>query len=230
MTDVNTADAEVLPCDMQPVDISGSLPRHTKKKYATRSVSDIKRIVVHTTDWDCTAEELAAYDIGPNHISSTGCPAITYHGLIMPNSEWHKTLPYEEVAWHVGPWNTGSVGLALVFRVSDGFGADYYAPKEKQIKSLMRACGSLCLKLGVEPTNIVGHRELKHTGWFWFKGSRKLRKTCPGLRVDMDEVRSRVIKYVQLCLLMHRYYNNSIDGLWGPISKAAFQSYLAERE
>lgn len=216
---------------MQPtLDLSRTLPRHATKIYDYRDISDISRIVVHTTDWACTPLELANYDIGPNHISSTGCPAITYHGLIMPDAAWIKTLPYTEVSWHVGVWNPGSLGIALVYRVSDGNGQDAYAPAEKQLKALLRACGSLCLQLGVEPINVIGHRELKHTGWVFFKGSRKLRKTCPGLRVDMDLVRERVIKYVQLCLMMSRHYQGSADGYWGPASIAAFYRYLGERE
>lgn len=231
MIDSSYIGSEVLACSMLPtLDLSHTLPRHATKIYDRRDISDISRIVVHTTDWNCTPEELANYDISPNHISSTGCPAITYHGLITQKSEWIKTLPYNEVSWHVGPWNPGSVGIALVYRVSDENGQDTYAPRERQIKTLIRVCSSLCFNLEIEPTQVFGHRELKHTGWFFFKGSRKLRKTCPGMRVDLDEIRERVIRYVQLCLMMQKYYPGPPDGIWGPVSIAAFYRYLAERE
>jgi hypothetical protein len=201
-------------------DISGRLPRHASKKHKLRELSSIKRIVVHTTDWDITPWRLAEYDVGPNHISKTGCPGITYHELIYPDGASFKTLPYEEEAWHVGMWNPGSLGIALVYRVKDN-------PTNKAMRALYVRCGTLCLRLGLSPDSVVGHRELKGTGWFWFKGSKKLRKTCPGMQVNLDILRVHVAKYMQLVLKGKGLYRATIDGLWGPRSKAALKAYNA---
>lgn len=204
--------------DVKPIDISGSLPRHATKKYSLRKESDIVRIVVHTTDWDTTVERIAQYDIGKNHISDTGCPAYTYHETIMNDGVLYKTLPAEEVSWQVGMWNKGSYGIALMYRAAN-------LPTMRMMKTLQCRCGQLCLKYGLTPDKVVGHRELKGTGWFWSKGSKKLRKTCPGMNVDLDKLRIGVAKYMQIMLKMKGFYTGRVDGVFGKGSKAALEKY-----
>lgn len=211
---------------VKPIDVSAGLSRHLTKVYDTRNISDLKRVVVHTTDWDVSPEKLAEYDVGPNHISSTGCPAITYHEMVMPDGTVYHTLPFEEVAWHAGPWNRGSVAIALSYRCSNSMGQDQHAPTEKAIKALQCRIGDLCLSLGIQPTEVYGHRELKGTGWFWFKGSKRLRKTCPGMSVDLDQLRHNVALYCQVLLKIRGHYLGKIDADWGPKSRAAFAEYL----
>jgi len=214
--------------EVKPVDIAADLAVHGSKTYTLRKLSAIKRIVVHTTDWDTSPQRLAKYDIGPNHISKTGCPAITYHEIVMKDGVVYKTLPYEQVSWHVGPWNGSSLGVALMFRVSDDKGKDSYAPDLNQLKALQTRLGQLCMDLGLTPDCVVGHRELKGTGWFMFKGSRRLRKTCPGLQVDLDQLRTNVALYMQI-MLKTLGWELELDGVFGPKSRAAFAAYLRRR-
>jgi len=210
-----------------PTDLKDELPRHPTKRYKTRPISKIKRIVVHTTDWATTPEKIAEYDIGPNHISDSGCPAITYHEMIGTTGELYSTLPYEEVSWHVGMWNPGSLAIALSYRCSNKKGDDVYAPKRVLLRALEMRCGEICLNLGLTPDRVVGHRELKGTGWTMFKGSKRLRKTCPGIRVDLDKVRRNVARYMQIVLGADGFYTGGIDGLFGPKSIRAFDLYLS---
>jgi hypothetical protein len=207
--------------DVKPIDISGDLPRHSTKKHKLRKLSDIKRIVVHTTDWDTTPKRIAEYDVGKNHISDTGCPAVTYHEFIMKDGMLYHTLPFEEVSWHAGMWNKGSLAVALMFRVSGADGKDTHAPTDLALKALQTRCGDLCLRFRLTPDNVVGHRELKGTGWLWFKGSKRLRKTCPGKKVDLDLLRLNVATYMQVVLKLKGLYKGEIDGIFGPLSKAA---------
>jgi hypothetical protein len=74
----------------------------------------------------------------------------------------------------------------------------------------------------------VGHRELKGTGWTMFKGSKRLRKTCPGIKVDLDKVRRSVARFMQIVLGADGFYTGKVDGLFGPRSKKAFESYLSQ--
>jgi len=212
----------------EPIDLRNNLPRHSTKRYKIRSISKIKRIVIHTTDWATTPKVIAEYDIKPNHISDTGCAAITYHEMIGTIGELYQTLPYEEVSWHVGMWNTGSLGIALSYRCSDKQGKDMYAPKRPLLHALEVRCGEICLNLGLTPDKVVGHRELKGTGWFMSKGSKKLRKTCPGIRVDLDRVRRNIGRYMQIILGTHGFYTGQVDGLFGSQSKKAFSLYLSQ--
>ena len=168
------------------IDLSWDLARHPIKTYKIRKLSKIKRIVVHTTDWGASAKTIAEYDVKPNHISDTGCPAITYHELIGISGNPYKTLDYEEISWHAGVWNPSSVAIALAYKCSNKKGEDVYKPRKKLMTALHVRCGELCFKFGLTPKSVVGHRELKGTGWNFFKGSKVLRKTCPGINVDFD--------------------------------------------
>lgn len=215
--------------DVKPVDVSAQLPRHATKKHKTRKLTDIKRIVVHTTDWVVTPQDLAKYDIGPNHISSSGCPGITYHEMITEAGILFKTLPHEEISWHAGIWNPGSLAIALVYRCTGPDGKDTYAPFPQALQTLQCRAGDIFLELGLTPDNLVGHRELKGTGWFWSKGSKRLRKTCPGLKVDLDLLRTNCAKYMQCRLLMAKLYDGKIDGDFGPKSRAALKAYVSQR-
>ena len=206
-------------------DISDTLPRNPDKKHDLRSLSDIVRIVLHTTDWDTQPKRIAEYDCGKNHISDTGCPAITYSEIIMKDGIVYRTLPYEEISWHVGPWNKGSLALALMFRVCDSKGIDTFAPTEESLKAAISRCGELCLELGIAPDNVVGHRELEFTGWTWSKGSKVRRKTCPGMQIDLDLFRTRVAAYIQVKMATRGLYNGDIDGDFGPASKAAMAEW-----
>lgn len=206
-------------------DISGVLPRHKTKKHKTRTPKSFKRIVVHTTDWVVTPKKLAAYDIAPNHISDTGCPAITYHELVEPDGKiWH-TLPFTEISWHAGNWNSGSLAIALVYKCTREGTRDQNAPTENALKALQTRCGDLCLKYGILPKNVVGHRELFGTGWFWKKGSKRLRKSCPGKRVDLDQLRFNISLYVQIHLKIAKLYDGKLDGKIGKKSQKALKEY-----
>lgn len=212
-----------------PRDIINQLPRHKTKKYARRSPTEIGYVVVHTTDWNTTIEKVVKYDIGPNHISKTGCPGSTYHEFIMGNGEIYKALEDTEVSWHSGKWNNKSYAIALMYKCTNEPGLDQFAPPVLAITSLQTRAGDLCLQYGLDPDRVVGHRELKGTGWFWHKGSKRLRKSCPGKKLDMDDVRKNVATYMQCKLFMKRLYKGKIDGLWGRKSKTALDQYIGEQ-
>jgi hypothetical protein len=217
---------------VKPIDIIDSLPRQTDAKYKQRLVSSIKRIVVHTTDWNTTPEKLARYDITPfflvdgkkiyNHISKSGCPAITYHE-IFTDSKVYKTLGYHEVSWHAGNWNASSLAVAMMYKCSSAEGD--IPPSDNLLKVTQTRCGDICLDLHLEPKMVVGHRELFGTGFSWEKGSKRLRKTCPGMGVDLDLLRTNVAIYMQAKLSLAGLYKGKLDGLFGPNSKAALLAY-----
>ena len=73
-----------------------------------------------------------------------------------------------------------------------------------------------CLTYKLNPeTQIVGHRELPAYFVLLGNGSKKYRKTCPGMLVDMDEFRTRVSKGLQLFLKSFMLYEGEIDGMFG---------------
>ena len=86
-------------------------------------------------------------------------------------------------------------------------------------------CGELCLDFNLTPDKVVGHRELKGTGWVMFKGSKTLRKTCPGINVDLELMRYDISRYMQIVLGTNGFYTAAVDGIFGPKSKEALNSY-----
>ena len=144
----------------------------------------------------------------------------------MKEGKLYQTLDWKEVSWHAGVWNPGSLAIALMFRVSNMAGKDVFPAPELALKTLQTRCGDICLQLGLTPDKVVGHRELKGTGWFFSKGSKRLRKTCPGLKVDLDLLRHNIASYMQIVLKMHGVYSGKIDGQFGSMSRSSFTEYL----
>lgn len=217
------------------IDISRNLPVHLTKRPKMRNITplsgDINKIIVHTTNTTASIEAIAKYDITPgNHISSSGCPTYTYHDTIKESGKVYHCVDYKNETWHAGKVNFSSIAVALNYVAevkNPGGSVTSYSPKTEMIKSLYKHVGNLCLKFGVIPENVLGHREVPGSGWFWYKGSRRLRKTCPGMYVDLDLMRLNICKYVQLVLKGYDY-TGQIDGVWGPKSAAAFRKYLAK--
>lgn len=211
--------------DLVPV-----LPTHPKKKPKVRKLSDIKKIVVHTTDWDIQPLELAKYDLGPNHIDSTGCPSITYHYYIGKSGEVCRTADEAWVTWHAAMHNGNSVAICLAYKTDPVFEsgkskipAPGKVPTPEMTKSLLSLLAHLCKKLKVSPLEIWGHRELSGTGFILVKGHKQLRKTCPGMSIDLDALRNAVVIQLQQEMKDKGLYAGKVDGDWGPKSQAAFK-------
>ena len=215
------------------IDVVSSMPVHPTKKAKVRDITpfsgDVNMIVVHTTNTDANITAIAKYDVSPgNHISSTGCPTYTYHDTIKENAKIYHCVPYEWETWHAGNFNFRSLAVALNFiaeKKVNGSRIDY-APNNEMLKSLYKHLGWLCLNRGISPKNIWGHRELKKTGFFWSKGSKVLRKTCPGMLVDLDLMRLQATKALQLNLKANNLYKDSrVDGIFGPLTFSALKDY-----
>jgi hypothetical protein len=220
-----------------PIDLSGTLLRSSSKTYKTRSESKIDMIV----DRDWSVEQLAEYDVKGsltytrkidgkeitdiNHINKKGLPGITYHDCIGPNNIWH-TLPYGESSYHAAGYNGRSVAIAMLYRTTNpDTNRAEYAPNQGIFKLTQCHAAELCFKFGLAPDRIVGHRELKGTGWDWIRGRKRLLKSCPGPHVNMDLLRKNAALYMQVRLKTNGYYSGAIDGDFGPLSRAALELY-----
>ena len=79
------------------------------------------------------------------------------------------------------------------------------------------------------PKKIIGHRELKNTGWFLDKnGNKEYRKECPGRNLNLDILRQDCAFQMQL-LLNNFGYQLKIDGLFGKKSINTLKSFYMER-
>lgn len=227
--------------DVKPIDLSRELPRHPSKRYKTRDESKIDMVVLHCTDRDWSTQQVAEYDVTGkltyvrkvdgqeitdiNHIDETGLPGLTYHDTVGESKVEHS-LPYVEVSYHAAGYNTRSVAIGMLYRTTNpATGKAEYSPPEGMVKLAQCHAAELCLKFGLSPDRIFGHRELKGTGWDWIRGRKRLLKTCPGPYVDMDEIRRNAAVYMQIQLKLAGCYTGAIDGLFGSRSKAALALY-----
>ena len=173
------------------VDIQPILPVNSTRVKQYRELSKVDTIVVHAIDainW--SAEKLNALCTGyPSGIlaSTRNEPTCSYHDYIRANSEVIHMVDYNIKTWHVGRHNKRSIGVALEYQPSD----DVLLPLG-QLEALERHLYDLCLSLQIKPSRILGHRELDTTGYKMVDGEKVLRKTCPGLLVNMVDLRSNV--------------------------------------
>lgn len=211
-------------------DLRDKLPRHSSKTPTVRNWNSIplmdRKIVIHTTDWDTSIDTLVKYDLGANHISSTGCPTITYHDVIMKDGTLNHCEYYKHVTWHAGKWNKNSVAIALMYKCTNPGKVDF-SPTNEQLAMLDRTLVSMCLALKVRPQDIKGHRELEDTGFIWVvdkdngKARQSLLKTCPGMSIDLYGLRKTITAKLQLRLKVDGYYHGEVDGDFGPKSTEA---------
>jgi N-acetyl-anhydromuramyl-L-alanine amidase AmpD len=187
--------------DYRVEDIRTGLPIHPGKTPRLRRPGDVDRLVLHCTDaspsWG--ALDCARYDINPNHISATGCPTITYTYFINADGLVQKCLSHDVVSWHVGDWNARSLGVAMAYRATGKSDPPPAAQLEAAAELLARLCQTFNLQPGL---NVVGHRELLGTGyWVDGQGRKHLRKECPGLKVDLSELRQVAAQRLQVLKL-----------------------------
>ena len=210
------------------LDVAYSLPHHPTRKYKKRLLGEIERIVVHNSESHSSLKAIARYHVSPgNHISAKGCPQITYHGAVELDGVVKKTLEYNVISWHAGVWNPSSLGICMLYKSTDGKGNTILGPADIQLQNTMEYCARLCLRFKLHPSKVVGHREMKWTGWIPVgKGSRKYRKQCPGKLVDMNEFRHGVAISMQSEMRQKRFYTGLVDGRFGPQSKKALEHYV----
>ena len=113
----------------------------------------------------------------------------------------------------------------------------------------------LCLQHKVEPVKsfptyngLVGHRELPGTGFFRNKQDNiVLRKTCPGMTIDLDVFREKVTRKIQETINVFAERRReagtqttgsstgerspktlAVDGIYGPATRRAIQGFSTD--
>lgn len=204
------------------IDIRARLPRHKTRKWKTRNKADT--IVVHTTASDNQDPfKTNAYHIKAgeqNHISKEGCPRICYHDYVTKDGTVYHCNNYTDWTWHAGLYNKRSIGVVMAFR-----GQDNDKPEPNQYLALIEHLVILCLYLKILPKRVIGHREIPGMWTLLGNGSKKYKKTCPGMSVDMDALRAEITTRLQRRLAAEGLYDGKIDGNFGCLSCAALAAF-----
>jgi N-acetyl-anhydromuramyl-L-alanine amidase AmpD len=195
-----------------------------KRRYKTRKLTKIKKIVLHCDDWDADLWDIARYDVTPredHHISPLGCPGFTYHFFVEKDGKVFYCEDINQITWHAGNHNGDSIGICMRYKAT----GNPNPPPQEQLDSVYKLMVDLCLLLGTDPDNIKGHRELPGTGYTVVDGVKKLRKTCPGMLINMDKTRYIISMTIQNILAQLGLYKGAVDGIFGPKSEAALAAY-----
>jgi len=215
-----------------------------EKPWKQRSLDQIDLLVVHCTDsdiWSC--EQVSEYDMSEkNHITpGHPLPGITYQMFVSKDGDTILASNLKNITWHAGGYNSHSVGIAIPYRAT---GAKT-PPPSPIMRGLVRTLTILALRFKLNPYYAIkGHRELLGTGFRFVKGHKVLRKTCPGLLIDLDNLRFQVAIEMQKILarvsstnsemvthdqlIDRKLYTGALDGVVGPKTKEAIRLFYSE--
>lgn len=141
-------------------------------------------IVVHTAAaYDAARKRVvyqSAQDIRRYHQEHNGWRDIGYHWVVLEDGSLEPGRPESEPGAHVGGFNAHTIGVCVT-----GHG-DFAPFLPRQKLGLVRLCARLCNTHKLSGLRVIGHRETPA------HGAPPTPKTCPGVLVDMDEVRGLV--------------------------------------
>lgn len=139
-------------------------------------------IVLHTAaSYDYKRREvvhLSRAAIDRYHREHNGWQKIGYHWYICEDGTGERGREDHETGAHVSGFNTNSLGLCV-----SGHG-DFVPWNEAQMAEVLRKCAAWCGLYRIPVAHVIGHREAPE------HGAPPVAKTCPGLLVDLDVIRS----------------------------------------
>lgn len=185
--------------------------------------STIKRIVFHCTDaTDWSPDKLSRFFVDEKRF-----PICGYHYYVT-QSEIHHMVGENVITWHASGYNRTSVGFSINYfatqdeRLNIPLDANIYA-------NAVHLAATLCIQFKVPPQSgfLVGHRELFGTGWIKKQDTIALRKTCPGLAINLNLFRYNVCREMQTLLNNVLKSELVVDGIYGPKTAYALESVNA---
>lgn len=146
-------------------------------------------IVVHTAgayDWrNKRVVHQRMEVIRDYHIRHNGWDDIGYHAYIEEDGGILRGRHDEQVGSHVGGFNQRSLGICV-----SGHG-DFAPFNAAQMSTLVLQCAAWCRAHHAPAAHVLGHRETDE------HGGPPVTRTCPGILVDMDEIRARVLAQLE---------------------------------
>lgn len=153
---------------------------------------DVKYIVLHTSD--SRARNVDATTIDQWH-RGRGWAKIGYHYVVLDDrrDDWWRDGEIQpgraagKMGAHCLGLNDQSIGICVV-----GNGNKRrWTPR--QLQSVVWLCAKLCRRYSVDPSHVIGHREINGLAMRGIVDSKfRTDKTCPGTMVDMPTIRDHV--------------------------------------
>ncbi len=138
------------------------------------SLEDIQHIIVHhSSRRNMTTEECHEF-----HQKKRGWSGIGYNYFI----EKDGTI-VEGRGLHVGAHAYGYNRISIGICMTGDF--DVETPTNAQLTSFLTLCGHFLRQYNLQPQDVLGHRELDG-----------VTKSCPGLLINMEDLRKQVSEYL----------------------------------
>lgn len=205
--------------------IQDELLTHASKQYQRRSLSEIKKIVIHHSGTHTgTPSSYANY-----HVTHHGWPGIGYHHVIQKDGTVYKCNNLTTVSYHVSGHNRQSVGICLTgdFRVEK--------PTKLQYNHTLQLTKKLLKTLSLSTKRVFGHRECRghHTN------------ICPGIAMAQFRKqlssssfhnvlkrgdRGEKVKKLQIQLKNIGFDPGPIDGIFGPFTEKAVRRFQQSQQ
>ncbi len=149
-------------------DVRGQLPQHASKRYLTRGMEQIRRVIVHhtVTSGAATPQILAQGQVGQ------GKAGITYHFLVAGDGTIYWTQPLDVAVEQTLSSAANSDGVAVA--LAGNFTAA--PPPDSQLASAAKLIAWLLSDLTLKPECVVGRNEIDTTvgspGAQWLTGAK----------------------------------------------------------
>jgi N-acetyl-anhydromuramyl-L-alanine amidase AmpD len=215
---------------MEIKNLTAELPWHATRRWSSRELSRVNKIVIHQELGEGTIEAVNNYHIQPNHISPKGCPHFCYHYGIRKNGEIVQANELSSITWHTKGQNAVSVGIMLVGNFAGpGHTVGTSEPSPEQLKSLAGIVDYLKASFGLASQDVFGHY---HFG----------KPACPGYvvqewietyRNDLSDLPAaaeveKTVSEIQKRLNKLGYSCGKADGIIGVKTLAAIRKFQAD--
>lgn len=136
------------------VDLVGRLPAAPGAAYPTRTLADIRYLVIHHTG---APIEVGPRQIAEEHVQALGWPGIGYHYVVGADGTAWRTQDLTAISHHARQFNPVAAGIALAGDLSE---AD---PPPAQLAGAAALLADLLDRLGLPLEAVRGHGEVVPT-------------------------------------------------------------------
>jgi hypothetical protein len=208
-----------------------SLARNPDKRWGRRDPKIIKGVVFHQSlDNYGTVHGNARYHSQPNHISSSGLPALSYTLFsdraigVMFLANDVEDVPYSQGNRHI-PGDENELYLSVCFG-GNFSGPGYRSPKSMKLTDAQKDHGLLVWDLlkktfGLQQNQLFGHYHFGKAACPGYELMYFIEQVREDYYVDADNVMLGTDEGRQAILKGLGFYHSRIDGEWGPQSKYA---------
>lgn len=152
-------------------------PRYSGRKlWGKRSISSIKKIIVHQELGEGDTKAVHNYHISKeSHLKEGGAPKIAYHFTIEKTGQIYSVNDLTDVVWHTAGQNTSGIGIMLCGDFDGPTHIGKSKPTDLQKTALIWLLDYLTKTYSIPKSEIYGHTDFG-------------KKDCPG-NIIMEEIK-----------------------------------------